>query len=61
MLPAVAIAAGLAVHSRNRTGEAQNSMPRGATFRILLGVTDRSATRWDGSVSLIPGRVSDPL
>ena len=59
MLPAVAIAAGLAVHSRNRTGEAQNSMPRGATFRILLGVTDRSATRWDGSVSVIPGRVAE--
>ena len=32
-------------------------MPAGDSFRILLGVTDREATPWDGSVTVSPGAI----
>src|SRR5262249_41640015 len=32
--------------------------PGGASFRILLGVTYRQSTKWDGSVRVSPGQVA---
>jgi hypothetical protein len=58
LLVLAAITASLGIFSQNRGAFPTNAMPNGASFRILLGVTDQQGTKWDGSVRVSPGQVA---
>ena len=53
---AAAVAAGVGLYSQGRNAKL-TEMPRAVAFRILLGVGDRAPAKWDGSVTVTPGRV----
>src|SRR5579863_4145800 len=52
-----AVIAGVSLYSQGRGVAVEHPMPAGDSFRILLGVTDREATPWDGSITVSPGAV----
>ena len=58
VLTLAAIVAGVTLYSQNRGGAAPVAMPAGASFRVLLGVTDKESTKWDGSVGVAPGKIT---
>jgi hypothetical protein len=58
LLVLAAVTAGLTLYSQNRGSASATVMPAGASFRILLGVTDSDTTKWDGSVKVSPGQVA---
>ncbi len=60
LIPAIAaaIVAAVSLYSQGRGGPVERAMPAGTSFRILLGVTDRAATPWDGSITVSPGAIA---
>lgn len=46
------------MYPQGRGNPPEGAMPGGPAFRILLGVGDKSATRWDGSVAATPGKIA---
>jgi hypothetical protein len=56
LLIAVALAA-VSLYSQRSNNGAERRMPAGASFRIMLGVTDKEETSWDGSAAVSPGVV----
>jgi len=58
LLALAGVTAGLTLYSQNRGGSAPMAMPAGPSFRILFGVTDKESTKWDGTVTVSPGKVS---
>jgi len=56
-------AAGVTLYSQRRTGGNAAPVPSAAggnvSFRILLGVNDRSGSNWDGTITVSPGRVTE--
>ena len=56
---AVAALAVVSLYPQGRTPSKEAAMPHGAAFRISLGIGDRAATSWDGSISVSPGRIAE--
>src|SRR5262245_4443617 len=57
LLVLAAVTAGITLYSQNRGGTAETVVARGPSFRILVGVTDKESTKWDGSVKVSPGTI----
>ena len=53
-----AVVAAVSLYSQGRGGPVELSMPAGDSFRVMLGVGDREATPWDGSVTVSPGGIA---
>jgi len=53
-----AVAAGLTLFSQNRDAAAELLMPAGASYHIALGVDDREASSWDGSIAVSAGAIA---
>src|SRR5271165_1387105 len=53
-----AVVTGLKIYPQNRHAAPGNSAPAGTDFRILLGVNDQTPTKWDGSITVVGGRVT---
>jgi hypothetical protein len=60
LIPAVAAAvvAAVSLYSQARNAGVERPMPAGDAFRILLGVTDREPTVWDGSITVSTGSIA---
>jgi hypothetical protein len=52
-----AIIAAVSLYSQGRPTPLARRMPAGDSFRILLGVTDRAPTPWDGNISASGGGI----
>src|SRR5580704_13879507 len=53
-----AVVAGLKLYPQNRSASSGPSGPAGADFRILLGVNDKTPTKWDGSITVSGGKIT---
>ena len=54
-----AVVAGLKIYPQNRNAAPVPSAPGGTDFRILLGVNDTAPTKWDGTITVAGGRVTE--
>ncbi|MBS1827757.1 MAG: hypothetical protein JST93_20770 [Acidobacteria bacterium] len=56
-------AAGVTLYSQRRSGAVAGPVPSAAggsvSFRILLGVNDRTGANWDGTIAVSPGRITE--
>ncbi len=51
------VVACVSLYSQGRGSAAAVAMPAGASFRIVVGIGDKKATPWDGSLTVSPGAI----